>query len=98
MYAHFSRVSVLGQVDYEEFTMVMDILRVREGFTKADYEEIVELYRNFDGDKSGSVETSELRVALQWLGFAFSEAETKAICRALVVELVDVIRLVPCDR
>lgn len=68
-----------GELDFSEFEKVMDILRRREGFTKEEYDQIFDLFRRFDRDLSGTMDTKEVHAALQWLGFSFSEKAADTI-------------------
>jgi Ca2+-binding EF-hand superfamily protein len=58
-----------GTLDLEEFDNVMDLIRVREGFTKKEYEEFMYVYHKFDFDGSGEIDTQELTGVLGWLGY-----------------------------
>lgn len=62
-----------GELDFAEFEKVMDILRMHEGFVKEEYEEIKELFQRFDRDRSGTMDTKEAHMAMQWLGFVVRE-------------------------
>jgi len=68
-----------GNLDFNEFERVMETLQRREGFTKSEYDEIKSLFQRFDRDCSGTMEVTEIQVALQWLGFPCSTEETAAI-------------------
>jgi len=70
-----------GELDFGEFEAVMDILRRREGFAKEEFDEISSLFKRFDRDGSGSMDTKEVHMALKWLGFSFKDDQADKIIR-----------------
>eukprot|EP00746_Dinoflagellata_sp_MGD_P015705 gnl/MRDRNA2_/MRDRNA2_135015_c0_seq1.p1 gnl/MRDRNA2_/MRDRNA2_135015_c0~~gnl/MRDRNA2_/MRDRNA2_135015_c0_seq1.p1 ORF type:complete len:929 (-),score=209.92 gnl/MRDRNA2_/MRDRNA2_135015_c0_seq1:200-2986(-) len=59
-----------GTVGFEEFEKVMEIMRVREGFTKQEITDFDAAFKKFDRDLSGEVDTNELQGILGWLGYS----------------------------
>jgi len=74
-----------GHLDSNEFRFVMDLIRIREGFTRKEYDTFVRLFEKYDSNKSGDMDTTELQDILHWLGFPLDAEET-----ALVVSKVDI--------
>lgn len=68
-----------GTVGFDEFEKVMEILRVREGFTKSEVEEFEHAFKKFDRDGSGEIDTDELIGILGWLGYTQSDAVVKEV-------------------
>lgn len=58
-----------GQLELEEFRRVLHLMQSREGFTKAEVEELQKVFRKFDRDRSGNVNSEELIGILGWLGY-----------------------------
>eukprot|EP00929_Paragymnodinium_shiwhaense_P031093 TRINITY_DN17504_c0_g1_i1.p1 TRINITY_DN17504_c0_g1~~TRINITY_DN17504_c0_g1_i1.p1 ORF type:complete len:786 (-),score=234.68 TRINITY_DN17504_c0_g1_i1:359-2716(-) len=58
-----------GQLDFDEFVTLMQIFKVRDGFSKEDLLEFREAFDKFDSDGSGEVETIELSAIMRHLGF-----------------------------
>eukprot|EP00927_Polykrikos_kofoidii_P067202 TRINITY_DN62712_c0_g1_i1.p1 TRINITY_DN62712_c0_g1~~TRINITY_DN62712_c0_g1_i1.p1 ORF type:complete len:1050 (+),score=195.07 TRINITY_DN62712_c0_g1_i1:52-3201(+) len=58
-----------GSLDFDEFEHVMQLLRVREGFAKSEYDEFMELFHRFDAAKSGNMSIACVENAIDWLGF-----------------------------
>mmetsp|Transcript_46260 Transcript_46260/g.107578 ORF Transcript_46260/g.107578 Transcript_46260/m.107578 type:complete len:1040 (+) Transcript_46260:138-3257(+) len=59
-----------GTLDLAEFEGLMGVLRVREGFTKREYDEFMAIYLRFDADASGEIDALELQGILVYLGFS----------------------------
>eukprot|EP00746_Dinoflagellata_sp_MGD_P168426 gnl/MRDRNA2_/MRDRNA2_99885_c0_seq1.p1 gnl/MRDRNA2_/MRDRNA2_99885_c0~~gnl/MRDRNA2_/MRDRNA2_99885_c0_seq1.p1 ORF type:complete len:922 (-),score=194.46 gnl/MRDRNA2_/MRDRNA2_99885_c0_seq1:471-3236(-) len=59
-----------GCVGFDEFEKVMEIMRVREGFTKNEVAEFDHAFKKFDLDMSGEIDTNELLGILGWLGYS----------------------------
>jgi len=74
-----------GTLDLEEFKTLMDMIIIREGFTKSEYDELMSIHTRFDRDGSGESDTTELTAILNWLGFAWTADKTQA-----VIEQVDI--------
>eukprot|EP00928_Gymnodinium_smaydae_P095017 TRINITY_DN8096_c1_g1_i1.p1 TRINITY_DN8096_c1_g1~~TRINITY_DN8096_c1_g1_i1.p1 ORF type:complete len:1003 (+),score=230.66 TRINITY_DN8096_c1_g1_i1:234-3011(+) len=64
-----------GNLDFEEFEKVAEALISRAGFTKSEYDDFVALFERFDRDGSGTMESHEAWLALQWLGFPITKEE-----------------------
>lgn len=62
-----------GSVGFEEFEKVMEIMRIREGFTKTEVAEFDRAFKKFDRDLSGEIDTDELIGILGWLGYSQSK-------------------------
>eukprot|EP00746_Dinoflagellata_sp_MGD_P163715 gnl/MRDRNA2_/MRDRNA2_91905_c0_seq1.p1 gnl/MRDRNA2_/MRDRNA2_91905_c0~~gnl/MRDRNA2_/MRDRNA2_91905_c0_seq1.p1 ORF type:complete len:950 (-),score=194.30 gnl/MRDRNA2_/MRDRNA2_91905_c0_seq1:335-3184(-) len=58
-----------GQLDVDEFDHVLELLFVREGFTKTEVEDLQRVFSKFDRDNSGEVSSNELMGILSWLGY-----------------------------
>eukprot|EP00929_Paragymnodinium_shiwhaense_P070003 TRINITY_DN35393_c0_g1_i1.p1 TRINITY_DN35393_c0_g1~~TRINITY_DN35393_c0_g1_i1.p1 ORF type:complete len:1242 (-),score=267.32 TRINITY_DN35393_c0_g1_i1:628-4353(-) len=56
-------------LDLASAMKMLDLLRLREGFTRSEYESFVEVFQNFDRDGSGEMDARELQNFLQWFGF-----------------------------
>eukprot|EP00930_Biecheleria_cincta_P069678 TRINITY_DN57389_c0_g1_i1.p1 TRINITY_DN57389_c0_g1~~TRINITY_DN57389_c0_g1_i1.p1 ORF type:complete len:1135 (-),score=281.36 TRINITY_DN57389_c0_g1_i1:70-3474(-) len=74
-----------GSLDLGEFKTLMDMLNLREGFTKSEYDELLQVFEAFDRDGSEELATQELATLLNFLGFAWGPQRTQAI-----IEDVDV--------
>merc|ERR1719235_2388274 len=72
-----------GDLDFDEFETVMDIFRKREGFAKEEYDEIFSLFQRFDRDNSGTMDSKEVHIALEWLGFSMKSE----VVDALILEI-----------
>jgi len=68
-----SEVDVDGDccMDLSEFEQVMTTLQARSGFTKQEFDELVDVFSRFDVDQSGDVDGQELDGVLEFLGFNF---------------------------
>jgi len=75
-----------GLIDLREFEHIADILFLREGFSKAEYEEFKNIYERFDYEQSGEIETKELACVLNWLGFAWGAQRTLRILNEVDVD------------
>lgn len=63
----------------EEFRKVVEIIHVNEGFSSREIIKLKEIFRRFDLDKGGFLDTSELHKALAWLGFGLTSQEVEDI-------------------
>jgi len=80
---------VLGEVDgdgtgclnFQEFELLMDLLRMREGFTLREYTDFTTLFKKFDRDGSGEMDALELQSILVWLGYNFDRDKTMAVVK-----------------
>jgi len=57
-------------LDLPRFEKAMNLILGREGFSRQEHEEFAKLFLMHDRDGSGEIDSSELRVMLQWLGFS----------------------------
>merc|ERR1719215_1386732 len=73
-----------GTLSFEEFEKAMDIITKRKGFSKSEYLRYLSIFRKFDRDESGEIDTKEFGGILSWLGFSLPKAEI-----ALIVKSVD---------
>lgn len=63
----------------EEFRRVIEIIHVNEGFSSREIMKLKEVFRRFDLDRGGFLDTGELHKAMAWLGFAISPEEVADI-------------------
>lgn len=63
----------------EEFRRVIEIITVNEGFSSREIMKLKEVFRRFDLDRGGFLDTGELHKAMAWLGFAISPEEAAEI-------------------
>eukprot|EP00438_Fugacium_kawagutii_P025205 Skav225050 [mRNA] locus=scaffold1570:89010:95680:- [translate_table: standard] len=63
----------------EEFRRVIDIIHVNEGFSSREIMKLKEVFRRFDLDRGGLLDTGELHKAMSWLGFAIMPEEVADI-------------------
>lgn len=56
---------------FSDFERIMDLLRLREGFTRREFEGFMDAFRRWDQDRLGGVDFPQLCSLLGWLGFAF---------------------------
>jgi len=56
----------LGCLDVNEFHKVMDIIRFREGFSKREYDALLDVFHKFE-DTSGEVDVAELYLLLEYV-------------------------------
>jgi calmodulin len=75
-----------GELSFGEFWQVMLHLRINEGFSRAENEKFMELFKTFDADFSGELEAKELARILVYLGYAM-EPDVVA----------DILKEVDCD-
>lgn len=64
-----------GAIDVTEFREVMRILQQRQGFSKQEAMDVVEVFGRFDENQSGEVPISNLHHLLAWLGYHPEEHE-----------------------
>lgn len=70
-----------GQLDVSEFEHVLELLFVREGFTKIEVEDLQRVFGKFDRDGSGEVSSNELMGILSWLGYPSQPEAAEAIAK-----------------
>eukprot|EP00931_Biecheleriopsis_adriatica_P060303 TRINITY_DN36202_c0_g1_i1.p1 TRINITY_DN36202_c0_g1~~TRINITY_DN36202_c0_g1_i1.p1 ORF type:complete len:993 (-),score=227.74 TRINITY_DN36202_c0_g1_i1:28-2868(-) len=75
-----------GTLDLDEFKQLMDVILLREGFTKSEYEEFIGIFERFDRDGSGEIDVKELAALLNWLGFASDTTKLKAVVSEVDVD------------
>merc|ERR1719221_1992508 len=64
----------------------MDLILVREGFTRKEFDVVMDIMRRFDNDASGSIDTKELIGILGWLGYNWAPARVQAILKEVDVD------------
>lgn len=64
----------------------MQMIQMREGFSKSEYEEFIAVFQRFDRDNSNECDASELASILNWLGFAWSRDRMKAVLKEVDVD------------
>jgi len=70
-----------GALNFEESQVVIDLLKMRAGFSKNEYEELVDLFHKFDRDKSGEIDTQEIYSVMSWLGYAWKDETVEEIIK-----------------
>lgn len=78
--------SGLGTLNLDEFKQIMQLLLVREGFSKSEHEEFITVFQRYDRDNSGECDANELAAILNWLGFAWSRDRMKAVLKEVDVD------------
>ncbi|CAJ1344089.1 unnamed protein product, partial [Effrenium voratum] len=58
-----------GTLDLDEFKELLDLLLLREGFTRHEFEGFTEIFERYDRTCRGWVESKEVPAMLNWLGF-----------------------------
>lgn len=59
-------------LDLSHFESALELILLREGFSRKEYDEFQMLYKMSNRDSSGEVQVAELKVMLHWLGFSAS--------------------------
>merc|ERR1719210_2362836 len=75
-----------GALDLAEFKQVMDLIKRREGFTKREHEDFMNVYQRFDRDDSGEIDTKELLGILGWLGYNIDKNRAGEIVKEVDVD------------
>eukprot|EP00929_Paragymnodinium_shiwhaense_P044970 TRINITY_DN23035_c0_g1_i1.p1 TRINITY_DN23035_c0_g1~~TRINITY_DN23035_c0_g1_i1.p1 ORF type:complete len:1110 (-),score=384.64 TRINITY_DN23035_c0_g1_i1:158-3487(-) len=70
-----------GKLSEKEFYNLMDLLRMRGGFTLRMYNSLVDIFARSDKDGSGEIDSKELFSILSWLGFAPDPNYTEKIMK-----------------
>lgn len=65
-----------GSLEFQEFERLMELIRFREGFSAHEFDDFMALFRKFDRDGSGEIDTLELQSILNWLGYQFDKQRT----------------------
>lgn len=68
-----------GSITMEEFKRVIEIIHVNEGFSSREIIKLKEVFRKFDLDRGGTMDTSELHKAMAWLGHGLTKEEVQLI-------------------
>lgn len=90
-----------GQLDFEEFERVLDMLKMREGFTETDYEGCLSLFKLFSVGGAESLDVSSFAAVLNWAGFLVDQADIQKIAAAVDVDnsgSIDKAEFVACMR
>eukprot|EP00929_Paragymnodinium_shiwhaense_P021254 TRINITY_DN13914_c0_g1_i1.p1 TRINITY_DN13914_c0_g1~~TRINITY_DN13914_c0_g1_i1.p1 ORF type:complete len:1070 (-),score=317.92 TRINITY_DN13914_c0_g1_i1:107-3316(-) len=72
-----------GALEYVEFREVLWTLKNREGFSKQEYEDFLDLFAKHDLDGSGEMDSQELGGILSWLGFAIDQDTVEELVKAV---------------
>eukprot|EP00929_Paragymnodinium_shiwhaense_P000337 TRINITY_DN100585_c0_g1_i2.p1 TRINITY_DN100585_c0_g1~~TRINITY_DN100585_c0_g1_i2.p1 ORF type:complete len:1067 (-),score=330.52 TRINITY_DN100585_c0_g1_i2:323-3523(-) len=72
-----------GEVNLQEFHTIMHIVRSRQGFSKREYDALVDAFSRFDQDGSGDIEAKEMQRLLQFLGYT---VDFETVVRPIVAE------------
>lgn len=67
-----------GTLDLDEFKELLDLLHMREGFTRSEFEEFVSILRRYDRRK-GEVDGKDLPAILNWLGFMWPKERIQQV-------------------
>lgn len=67
-----------GTLDLDEFKELLDLLHMREGFTRSEFEEFVSILRRYDRRK-GQVDGKDLPAILNWLGFMWPKERIQQV-------------------
>lgn len=70
-----------GALSLREFESVMDLVRLREGFSKAEHAVLVDTFGKFDHDKCGEIKTTQILNIIVWLGFAYDAEKVESIVK-----------------
>ncbi|CAE7603843.1 unnamed protein product [Symbiodinium natans] len=68
-----------GSITMDEFKRVIEIIHVNEGFSSREIIKLKEVFRKFDLDRGGTMDTSELHKAMAWLGYGLTKEEVQLI-------------------
>jgi len=68
-----------SSITMDEFKRVIEIIHVNEGFSSREIVKLKEVFRKFDLDRGGMMDTSELHKAMAWLGFGMTKEELEPI-------------------
>ncbi|CAE7675253.1 unnamed protein product [Symbiodinium sp. CCMP2592] len=79
-----------GELVYEEFKHLMDLLILREGFTSSEYDQFMEMFARFDRDNCGNIDAQEFHAVLNWLGYAMTLEDLLPIMKDSNVKLTGV--------
>lgn len=79
-----------GELVYEEFKHLMDLLILREGFTSSEYDQFMEMFARFDRDNCGKIDAQEFHAVLNWLGYAMTVEDLLPIMKDSNVKLTGV--------
>ena len=66
-------------VTFEEFRVIMELIRTREGFPGRVVDFYKEAFAKFDRDESGTMDREELADCLRWLGYSFDDDTVDAM-------------------
>jgi Ca2+-binding EF-hand superfamily protein len=68
-----------GNVGLDEFRKAFDILRLREGFSKQEFQDLTDLFKKLDLDGSGEMDKREVTVVLGYLDYRLDADERDRI-------------------
>ncbi|CAK0825233.1 unnamed protein product, partial [Prorocentrum cordatum] len=75
-----------GSIGLDEFRQVFEILRLREGFTREEFQNLIDLFERMDLDGSGEMNRQELRVLLGYLDWQVGADEQDRIMKEVDTE------------
>jgi Ca2+-binding EF-hand superfamily protein len=75
-----------GQLCFSEFKVCIDLLRIREGFSKREVDFYRGIFDRFDSDGSGSMGTDELSGVMNWLHFSIPFEEVLQISEEVDID------------
>ncbi|CAK0851639.1 unnamed protein product [Prorocentrum cordatum] len=61
-----------GSIDIKGFMKMIELNKLREGFSRNEFEDLLHVFDLFDVDKSDSIDATEFANMLSWLGFSWS--------------------------
>lgn len=74
-----------GEIDEDEFDELWTIIELREGFSKQEYDRLMNAYSTFDMDDSGTLDLEESAKVLHYLHYSLSEEEVTTLFRSIDV-------------
>jgi calmodulin len=70
-----------GKINLQEFDVVMELIRARQGFTKGEWLEMTGVFQKFDPEKRGEIDVREIGSIIIWLGYAHDTDRVDRIVR-----------------
>jgi Ca2+-binding EF-hand superfamily protein len=68
-----------GNIDLDEFRKALEILRLRGGFSREEFQNLTDLFKMFDIDGSGNMDKREVALLLGYLDYRLSADERDRI-------------------
>lgn len=66
-------------ISLNTFERVIELLEYREGFSKSQLNDLMEVFRHFDKNENGVIDAKELRTLMEWLDFCLNPAIIESI-------------------